>query len=145
VGRIAGGLTATALSGSGWTTDLATLTATRSDVLTAGSSYPALTLTVSVAANAPASVTNTATVSGGGRAEHGQRHDQRSDDHCPDRHCSLELGWGGRRPQLMEDTPGATPTVIVSQSSGYDPLLIDLGAGHVFAGGSTVTAPTRPT
>ncbi len=60
------GLTATAFSGSGWTTNLSTLTATRSDVLAAGASYPALTLTVSVAADAPASVTNMATVSGGG-------------------------------------------------------------------------------
>ena len=60
------GLTATALSGAGWTTNLSTLTATRSDALAAGASYPALTLTVSVAENAPASVTNTAVVSGGG-------------------------------------------------------------------------------
>jgi hypothetical protein len=37
----------------------------RSDVLTNGSSYPALTLTVNVAANAASSVTNTAEVSGG--------------------------------------------------------------------------------
>ena len=43
-----------------------TITATRSDVLAAGGSYPDLTLTVAVADNAPASVTNTATVSGGG-------------------------------------------------------------------------------
>ena len=35
-------------------------------MLAAGGSYPPLTLTVNVAANAPASVTNTATVSGGG-------------------------------------------------------------------------------
>ena len=60
------GLTATAFSGPGWTTNLATLTATRSDALAAGASYPALTLTVNVAMNAPASVTNQATVSGGG-------------------------------------------------------------------------------
>ena len=62
------GLTATTFSGSGWTTSLSTLTATRSDALAASASYPSLTLTVSVAANAPASVTNTATVSGGGEA-----------------------------------------------------------------------------
>ena len=53
---------------NGWsvTTSGPTVTATRADALAAGSSYPALTLTVSVAANAPASVTNTATVAGGG-------------------------------------------------------------------------------
>ena len=62
------GLTATAISGSGWTTDLGTLTCTRSDALAAGTSYPAVTVTVNVASNAPASVINTATVSGGGDA-----------------------------------------------------------------------------
>jgi hypothetical protein len=43
-----------------------TITATRSDALAAGASYPALALTVSVAGNAPASVATTATVAGGG-------------------------------------------------------------------------------
>ena len=66
VDTLPGGLTATAMSGSGWTVDLATLTATRSESLAPGASYPALTITVNVAATAPASVTNTATVSGGG-------------------------------------------------------------------------------
>jgi DNA-binding beta-propeller fold protein YncE len=61
-----GGLTATALAGSGWTCMLSPLTCTRADALAAGASYPALTLTVSVAFNAPLSVTNTATVAGGG-------------------------------------------------------------------------------
>ena len=62
------GLTPTAASGTGWHTHIngSTVTATRSDALASGGSYPALTITVSVAANAPASVTNTATVSGGG-------------------------------------------------------------------------------
>ena len=60
------GLTATALSGTGWTCTLASVSCTRSDLLAAGASYPAITLTVNVAATAPASVTNTATVSGGG-------------------------------------------------------------------------------
>jgi uncharacterized repeat protein (TIGR01451 family) len=62
------GLTATAMSGSGWTCTLGTLTCTRSDVLNGGSSYPPITLTVNVATNAPASVTNTATVAGGGES-----------------------------------------------------------------------------
>src|SRR5688572_5909754 len=61
------GLTATAISGTGWTCVLNTLTCTRSDALAAGVSYPAITLTVTVANNAPTSVTNTASVSGGGQ------------------------------------------------------------------------------
>jgi uncharacterized repeat protein (TIGR01451 family) len=60
------GLTATAISGKGWSCNPGTLTCTRSDVLAGGSSYPAMALTVNVASNAPANVTNTATVSGGG-------------------------------------------------------------------------------
>jgi uncharacterized repeat protein (TIGR01451 family) len=60
------GLTATAMAGSGWACVVNTMTCTRSDVLTAGASYPALTLTVDVATSAPANVTNTAVVSGGG-------------------------------------------------------------------------------
>jgi hypothetical protein len=62
-------LTATAMSGMGWSCALATLTCARSDTLAYGASYPPITLTVNVAADAPASVTNTATVSGGGDAD----------------------------------------------------------------------------
>ncbi len=59
-------LTATGIAGSGWSCTLATVTCTRTDVLASAASYPPITVTVSVANNAPASVTNTATVSGGG-------------------------------------------------------------------------------
>jgi hypothetical protein len=62
------GLTATGISGTGWICALGSLSCTRSDVLAAGSSYPAITLTVNVGSNATASVTNTATVSGGGES-----------------------------------------------------------------------------
>jgi uncharacterized repeat protein (TIGR01451 family) len=61
------GLSATAISGTGWSCVLGTLTCTRSDALAAGLSYPAITVTVNVANNAAASVTNTANVSGGGQ------------------------------------------------------------------------------
>ena len=60
------GLTATSIAGTGWTADLNSLTCTRSDALPAGTSYPLITVTVTVATNAPASVTNTATVSNAG-------------------------------------------------------------------------------
>ncbi len=60
------GMTASTIAGAGWSCVLATLTCTRSDALTNGSSYPAITLTVLVAGNAAASLTNTVTVSGGG-------------------------------------------------------------------------------
>ncbi len=61
-------LTATSLSGSGWSCDLPTLTCTRSDPLAPNASYPAITLLVDVAANTGTSVLNVATVGGGGEA-----------------------------------------------------------------------------
>ncbi len=62
------GLTVTAISGFGWNVDLPSLTCTRSNVLVPNASYPPLTVTVAVAANALTSVTNVATVTGGGDA-----------------------------------------------------------------------------
>ena len=59
-------LVPTAISGTGWTCTLATLTCTRADALPSGSSYPAITLTVNIPINIQNSFTNTATVSGGG-------------------------------------------------------------------------------
>jgi uncharacterized repeat protein (TIGR01451 family) len=65
-------LTATAISGTGWSCTLGSLTCTRSDPLASGgvASYPPITLTVNVGSLSPVppSVTNTATVSGGGEA-----------------------------------------------------------------------------
>ena len=59
-------LTATAIAGTGWGCTLAPLSCTRNDALGAGLGYPAITLTVNVSASAPASVTNSATIAGGG-------------------------------------------------------------------------------
>jgi uncharacterized repeat protein (TIGR01451 family) len=59
-------LTLTGISGAGWSCSLATQTCNRSDVLAGGASYPPITWTVSVAANAPATVSNFVTVTGGG-------------------------------------------------------------------------------
>jgi uncharacterized repeat protein (TIGR01451 family) len=62
------GLTPTAANGTGWTCNISntTVTCTRTDVLNAGAGYPAITVAVNVAANAAASITNSASVSGGG-------------------------------------------------------------------------------
>ena len=61
------GLTPTAASGTGWSCSIAapTVTCTRADSLAAASSYSAINLTVAVAQAAPATVINTAAVSGG--------------------------------------------------------------------------------
>jgi uncharacterized repeat protein (TIGR01451 family) len=62
------GLTATAIAGPGWACVLATLTCTRGDALAAAASYPPITLTVNVSPTAPASVSNSVAVSGGGQS-----------------------------------------------------------------------------
>ena len=59
------GLTPISMTGTGWTCSTAT-TCTRSDTLNPGASYPAITVTVNVAANAAALVTNQAYAYGGG-------------------------------------------------------------------------------
>jgi uncharacterized repeat protein (TIGR01451 family) len=65
------GLTVSTLTGTGWTCNTATASCVRSDALSAGSSYPAISLVVNVGAATAASVTNTASVSGGGETNTG--------------------------------------------------------------------------
>ena len=60
------GLTATAMSGSGWTCNLSRASCSRSDSLAPGASWPTITLTVNVSSTAPSSVTNFASIGGGG-------------------------------------------------------------------------------
>jgi uncharacterized repeat protein (TIGR01451 family) len=63
------GLTLVSMAGTGWTCPgTAANNCTRSDVLAAGASYLPITVTVNVAANAPSSVSNQVSVSGGGSA-----------------------------------------------------------------------------
>ncbi|MGA9333742.1 MAG: hypothetical protein WBV39_05630, partial [Rudaea sp.] len=71
VDTLPAGLTATAIAGTGWSCTLGTLTCTRNDVLASGASYTVITLTVDVSMSAPASVTNTATVSIGAESNTG--------------------------------------------------------------------------
>ncbi len=58
------GLSLVSMAGTGWT--CAGKTCTRSDVLAAGSSYPAITVTVNVATSATSPQVNAVSVSGGG-------------------------------------------------------------------------------
>jgi uncharacterized repeat protein (TIGR01451 family) len=60
------GLTLTSMSGSGWTCAAGGDTCTRNDVLNAGLSYPAITVTVNVSTTASSPQVNQASVSGGG-------------------------------------------------------------------------------
>jgi uncharacterized repeat protein (TIGR01451 family) len=65
------GLTATGIAGTGWSCTLATLTCTRSDALAPAGAYPAITVTVNVSSSALPTVTNAASVSGGGQTNTG--------------------------------------------------------------------------
>src|SRR5689334_13834700 len=60
------GLSLVSMAGTGWTCSLNTCS--RADVLAAGASYPAITVTVNVAANASSPQVNAVAVSGGGSA-----------------------------------------------------------------------------
>jgi uncharacterized repeat protein (TIGR01451 family) len=63
---IPSGLTLVSLAGTGWTCVVASCT--RGDALAGGASYPVITVTVNVAANATSPQVNMASVSGGGSA-----------------------------------------------------------------------------
>ena len=62
------GVVPSSAAGAGWTCTVAqqTVSCVRSDVLIAGSAYPAITVNATISQSAPGTVANTATVSGGG-------------------------------------------------------------------------------
>jgi uncharacterized repeat protein (TIGR01451 family) len=63
------GVTATAISGAGWSCTLSPLACSRSDVLAAGASWPPVTLLVNIDPALPAgTLVNTASVAGGGES-----------------------------------------------------------------------------
>ena len=66
VDTLPAGLTATGISGVGWSCTLSSLSCLRNDSLAGNSSYPIITVTVNVAANATGTLVNTAVVGGGG-------------------------------------------------------------------------------
>lgn len=69
VDTLPSGLSATDISGGGWSCTLATLTCTRSDALNESNSYPDITVTVDVLVGATDPQTNQAVVSGGGEVD----------------------------------------------------------------------------
>ena len=109
------GVTVTALSGTGWTCTVATLTCTRSDALAPATSYPEISVTASVGASvAPGTVTNTAVVSGGGDPNTG-------------------------------NNTATDPTVITSPASGPDLTLTKAHSGGVVMAGQLITFTLRVT
>lgn len=129
---VSAGLTPTAISGAGWNCTLANLTCTRADSVPAFTGYPVILVTVDVALNAPSTVTNVATISGGGESNTGN--DTAQDvsgvgpPHVPDITVSISHAGNG----FVQGQPG-TYTVQVSN--------VGLGAS---SGTVSVTASLPP-
>ena len=144
------GLSATGIAGSGWSCTAPGGPCTRSDALAAGASYPPLTLTVNVAANAPASVTNTATVSGGG--ETNTANDSASDVTTIGSGPDLTISKSHAGTFLAGQT-GATYTLRVTNAGGAptsgtvtvtDSVPSGLTATSLVGTGWTCTQPAGP-
>jgi uncharacterized repeat protein (TIGR01451 family)/uncharacterized repeat protein (TIGR02543 family) len=127
-------LTATAISGSGWTCTLSSLTCTRSDALAASSSYPPITVTVNVAANAPSSVTNAVTVAGGGETN-------TSNDSASD---SITIGPAAVSVTVTTSPAGRTFIVDGATYTGSQTLSWAIGSSHTI-GTTTLQAGSAGT
>jgi hypothetical protein len=130
---------ATAISGTGWTCTLATLTCTRSDALAPGASYPPITLTVNIPTNIQNNFTNTATVSGGGETNTGN-------NTATD---TVSLG-----PPIVITPHSATASVVAGSSATFvfdveddDPTLgpVTFGCGGLPVGTACVFSPVSTT
>lgn len=152
------GISITAISGTGWSCVVGTLSCKRTDALAAGASYSSITITGNVASNAPASVTDTVTVSGGG--ELNTANDSASDTTTitlpPDFSLSLSTSSvsvtaGGRATYMLTVTPEnnlfAAPIALtasglpVGTSITFQPSAVTPGANPAT---STLVITTTP-
>jgi uncharacterized repeat protein (TIGR01451 family) len=129
------GLTSSFAGGDGWTcSGKSTVTCTRADGLAAGHSYPSIHVLVDVAADAPAVITNTATVAGGGDVD--PANDSAQDaiaarDGCP-------WGWSPEQnvtfaPPFRPGRPGGIDSGVRNpQSAGGCTLLDDIWNAEPF-------------
>jgi uncharacterized protein (TIGR03437 family) len=111
---IPSGLSISAMSGAGWACSPGLATCSRSDVLSAGGSYPPISVTVSVAPTCPLNVTNSASVSGGG--ELNTANDSASDSTAINAALTIltpipNAISGGQYSQALSATGGVTPYV----------------------------------
>jgi uncharacterized repeat protein (TIGR01451 family) len=107
------GLTLVSMSGTGWSCPASPgNVCTRSDVLASAAFYPDITATVNVASNAPSSVTNHATISGGGSIGVGNAFDQTTIDPAAPVLAITKTHTGN----FTQGQQGATYTVTVSNT-----------------------------
>jgi uncharacterized repeat protein (TIGR01451 family) len=131
-------LTATAISGTGWACNPATLSCTRSDELAAGGSYDPVVLTVNVSHTAPATVTSAVTVAGGddqnsanNTGTHTTTIDQKPD-------LTVALSHTG---DFRQGQAGATFTITV-RNDGYSPTTGEVTVTDTLPAGLVATAAT---
>ncbi|HEU4663104.1 MAG TPA: S8 family serine peptidase [Dokdonella sp.] len=136
-----GGLTATAINGSGWTCALGTLTCSRSDSLPGGGSYPPITVTVNVSPSAPMSVVNTATVSGGGdsAATNNSASDATAIVACTSASCGPDLRITKSHTGNFARGAAASYKIVVS-NSGAQPTTAAVSVVDALPSGLTATA-----
>ncbi len=136
------GLTLVSMAGSGWT--CGGTSCTRTDTLAAGASWPAITVTVNVAANAPAQVVNQASVSGGNTASDPTTIVQLqpalniSKTHSG----SFTQGQSGAQYSLLVTNSGAGPAsgpVSVTESLPAGLTLVSMAGAGWTCGGTTCT------
>ncbi|MFL6257056.1 MAG: beta strand repeat-containing protein [Pyrinomonadaceae bacterium] len=111
------GLTPGTATGTGWTCNTAgqTVTCTRADALNGGASYPAISVTITVASNSASSLTNTASVSGGNDSNAGNNSssDPTTISGVPD--VTIAKSHTGN---FAQGQAGATYTLTVSNAGG---------------------------
>ena len=144
-------LTPTGASGTGWNCHQPqagqTVTCDRTDALASGQSYPAITITVNVAADAPASITNIATVAGGGdnTAGNNTSSDPTTIDPKP---ASVSVNSGNNQSTQVGTTFSALQAIV--RDAGNNPMsgvtvtftAPGSGASGTFANGTNVTTAT---
>ena len=127
------GLTATAISGTNWNCTQPAGPCTRTDSLGVGLSYEPITLTVNVANNAGASVTNTAVVANGSGGEVNNANNSDDDPtnivQVPD--LTIDKSHSGN---FFQGQTGATYTITVGNG----------GPGPVLAGETITVTDTLP-
>src|SRR2546430_3612109 len=133
------GLTPSSASGTGWTCGIVApvVTCTRSDALAAAGSYPAITITVAVQQSAAGSVTNNATVAGGGEVN--AANDSASDPTTVTSRADAGVTQTASNPTLIAGSPGTyTVTAFNAGPSDATGVLVTdlLPAGLTFVSAS---------
>ena len=131
------GLTVASMSGNGW--NCSGSTCTRSDALAEGNSYDTITVSVSVASNAPSSVTNSVTVSGGGATGTATATDQTTINPAPALSISKSHTGTFTQGQTAEWDVQVSNTSVGSSTNGTVTVQDTLPTGYTAANFASTT------